>query len=140
MFRSVGYRGIPIEGLPFHDSWGIIPNSAGQVTEVQSGAPRTGIYVSGWIKRGPTGVIGTNKKDGTETATAMLEDARSSAVLVPKYSDPDAIEALVRERQPQVVTYEDWMRLDKLEVSRGEDRGRPRVKLTSRTEVREALK
>ena len=140
VFRSVGYRGIPIEGLPFHDSWGIIPNSAGQVTEVQSGTPRTGIYVSGWIKRGPTGVIGTNKKDGTETATAMLEDARSSAVLVPKYSDPDAIEALVRERQPQVVTYEDWMRLDKLEVSRGEDRGRPRVKLTSRTEVREALK
>ncbi len=139
VFRSVGYRGVPIEGVPFHDSWGIIPNNAGQVTEVQSGKPRTGIYVSGWIKRGPTGVIGTNKKDGTETATAMLEDARSSVVLVPENSDPTAIEALVRERQPQVVTYGDWVRLDKLEVSRGEDQDRPRVKLTSRAEVREAL-
>ena len=139
VFRSVGYRGVPIEGVPFHDSWGIIPNNAGQVTEVQSGKPCTGIYVSGWIKRGPTGVIGTNKKDGTETATTMLEDARSSAVLVPENSDPTAIEALVRERQPQVVTYGDWVRLDKLEVSRGEDQDRPRVKLTSRAEVREAL-
>ena len=139
VFRSVGYRGVPVEGLPFHDSWGIIPNNAGQVTDIQSGRPCTGIYVSGWIKRGPTGGIGTNKKDGKETATAMLEDARSSVVLVPKHSDPAAIEALVRERQPRVITYEDWVRLNKLEVSRGEDQGRPRVKLTSRAEVREAL-
>ena len=99
-----------------------------------------GMYTSGWIKRGPSGVIGTNKKDGTETAGAMLEDAGSSAVLDPANPDPSALEALVRERQPHVVDYEDWSRLDALELSRGEAGGRPRVKFTSRAEMRAALK
>jgi len=97
------------------------------------------MYVSGWIKRGPTGVIGTNKKDGTETAGAMLEDAASSSVLDPAHPDPSALDALVRVRQPQLVDYDDWLRLDALEQSRGEAGGRPRVKFTSRAEMRAAL-
>ena len=139
VFRSVGYRGLPMEGLPFHESWGVIPNEAGRVTDPETGQPVRGMYVSGWIKRGPSGVIGTNKKDGTETAGFMLEDAASSSVLDPANTDPSALEALVRERQPHVVNYADWSRLDELEQSRGEASGRPRVKFTSRAEMRAAL-
>jgi ferredoxin--NADP+ reductase len=139
VFRSVGYRGLPVEGLPFDDSWGVVPNEGGRVTEPETGRSVPGMYVSGWIKRGPTGVIGTNKKDGTETAGAMLEDAGSSSVLDPESPDPAALDALVRERQPHVVSYDDWSRLDALEQSQGEASGRPRVKFTSRAEVRAAL-
>ena len=84
-------------------------------------------------------MIGTNKKDGTETAGAMLEDAGSSSVLDPAHPDPSALDGLVRERQPHMVNYEDWSRLDALEQSRGEAGGRPRVKFTSRAEMRAAL-
>jgi ferredoxin--NADP+ reductase len=97
------------------------------------------MYVSGWIKRGPSGVIGTNKKDGTETATAMLEDAAASATLQPTRPDSAAIDALVKTRRSDVVTYEDWTRLDAVEVARGARDGRPRYKLTTREEVKEAL-
>jgi ferredoxin--NADP+ reductase len=137
VFRSVGYRGVPIEGLPFHERWGVIPNEGGRVTDGDK--PVRGMYVSGWIKRGPSGVIGTNKKDGTETATAMLEDVEASAVLDPAHADPAAIDALVRTRQPNVVTYADWTRLDELELAKGQEAGRPRVKFTSREEIRDAL-
>jgi ferredoxin--NADP+ reductase len=137
VFRSVGYRGVPIEGLPFHDKWGVIPNDAGRVTD--GGTRLTGHYVSGWIKRGPSGVIGTNKKDGTETATCMLEDAAASVVLQPDTPDTGAIDALVRSRQPDLVTYEDWTKVDALELSNGEAAGRPRVKFTSRAEIKKAL-
>jgi len=140
VFRSVGYRGLPTEGLPFNQSWGVVPNESGRVTEPETGEHVRGMYVSGWIKRGPTGVIGTNKKDGTETAGAMLEDVGSSSVLDPAHPDPSAIEALVRVRQPDVVNYEDWSRLDALERSRGEAAGRPRVKFTSRDEIRTVLR
>jgi ferredoxin--NADP+ reductase len=138
VFRSVGYRGVPIEGLPFHDRWGVIPNEAGRVSDA-SGAHLKGHYVSGWIKRGPSGVIGTNKKDGTETATCMLEDAAASALLQPESPDEQAIDTLVRARRPDLVTYEDWTKVDALELSKGEAAGRPRVKLTSRAEIMEAL-
>ena len=139
VFRSVGYRGVPIEGLPFHERWGLIPNEAGRVTEPETDQPLTGLYVSGWIKRGPSGVIGTNKKDGTETATAMLEDAAASATFDPGSPDPAAIDALVHERQPNLVTYENWTRLDAIELSKGEALGRPRVKFTSRADIKEVL-
>lgn len=139
VFRSVGYRGVPIEGLPFHDRWGVIPNEHGRVTDPDTAEPVAGMYVSGWIKRGPTGVIGTNKKDGTETATAMLEDVEASSVLKPSHTDPSAIDALVHDRQPDVVSYDDWMRLDTIEVERGKESGRPRVKFTSRADMQKAL-
>jgi ferredoxin--NADP+ reductase len=140
VFRSVGYRGVSIEGLPFHERWGLIPNELGRVTDPESSRPLPGMYVSGWIKRGPSGVIGTNKKDGAETAAAMLEDVAAGSVLEPSRPDPATLDALVRERQPHVVTYQDWTRLDQIECSRGERDGRPRVKLTSRAELLEALK
>ena len=137
VFRSVGYRGLPVDGLPFDESWGVVPNEGGRVTE--TGKPVRGVYVSGWIKRGPTGIIGSNNKDGTETASAMLEDATSSSILDPAHPDPSTLDALVRERQPHVVNYDDWSRLDALEQSRGEAGGRPRVKFTSRDDIRAAL-
>ena len=140
VFRSVGYRGVPIDGLPFHERWGLIPNDLGRVMDPKTSKPISGMYVSGWIKRGPSGVIGTNKKDGAETAAAMLEDAAAGAVLEPSQPEGARLDALVRERQPSVVTYKDWMRLDEIECARGEALGRPRVKLVSRSEVRHALK
>ncbi|MSR20817.1 MAG: NADP oxidoreductase [Gemmatimonadetes bacterium] len=139
VFRSVGYRGVPIAGLPFQERSGVVPNELGRVTDPATARPLPGMYVSGWIKRGPSGVIGTNKKDGTETATAMLEDAAASAALKPTRPDPAAIDALVRSRRPDLVTYPDWTRLDAVEVARGERAGRPRYKLTTRAEVKEAL-
>jgi len=139
VFRSVGYRGVPLEGLPFHERWGLIPNELGRVTDPADSRPVPGMYVSGWIKRGPSGVIGTNKKDGAETAGAMLEDASAGRVLDPAEPERASLDALVRERQPHLVTYEDWLRLDEIECSRGEEGGRPRVKFTSRADVRSAL-
>ncbi|MEX2048966.1 MAG: FAD-dependent oxidoreductase [Gemmatimonadota bacterium] len=138
VFRSVGYRGIAIPGLPFNERRGVVPNELGRVTD-ESAKPVRGMYVSGWIKRGPSGVIGTNKKDGTETATAMLEDAKAGAVLAPADAGGSAIDALVRQRQPNLVTYADWSRLDQLESARGAEQGRPRVKICTRAEVRAAL-
>jgi len=139
VFRSVGYRGVPVAGVPFDDRAGVIPNQQGRVTDPATKAPALGTYVSGWIKRGPSGVIGTNKKDGTETAAAMLEDAAASRLLSPT-KDAVAIDALVRVRRPDLVSYADWSRLDALEVAAGERAGRPRAKLVTRAEVAAALK
>jgi ferredoxin--NADP+ reductase len=139
VFRSVGYRGVPIDGLPFDPRSGVIPNVAGRVVDPSTGKPIPGLYVSGWIKRGPSGVIGTNKKDGTETATSMLEDAVAASAATLGLTDPSVVDALVRGRQPECVTYTDWARLDAIEIAMGEPQGRPRVKLTTRAAVREAL-
>ncbi len=139
VFRSVGYRGVPIAGLPFHDKWGIVPNDRGRVTTMES-EPVVGMYVAGWIKRGPTGIIGTNKPDAAETVKTMLADADAGAVLDPTATDPEAIETLVRERQPEMISYSDWLRLNDLETKKGASQGRPRVKFTEVGEMLEALK
>jgi ferredoxin/flavodoxin---NADP+ reductase len=140
VFRSVGYRGVPLAGVPFNDRSGAIPNEEGRVTDPATKSVVTGTYVSGWIKRGPSGVIGTNKKDGTETAAAMLEDAAASRVLSPSQPDAAPIDALLRGRRKDLVSYADWSRLDALEMAAGERNGRPRVKLVTRAEVAAALK
>jgi ferredoxin--NADP+ reductase len=145
-FRAIGYRGIPLPGVPFDERSAVIPNSAGRVLDPDSGAPLPGEYVVGWIKRGPSGVIGTNKKDAQETVDAMLADltpssagerngARASAqerspAHVPSTPDPAAVEELLRSRQPQLVTYSGWEAIDRHERALGEPAGRPRVKLT----------
>jgi ferredoxin--NADP+ reductase len=139
VFRSVGYRGVPVDGLPFDRRSGVIPNESGRVIDPSTGKPVPGLFVSGWIKRGPSGVIGTNKKDGTETATAMLGDAVAASAATLGLIDPGIVDALVRGRQPECVTYADWARLDAIEIARGEPQGRPRVKLTTRAAVRDAL-
>jgi ferredoxin--NADP+ reductase len=140
VFRSVGYRGIPLPGVPFDDRSGTVPNLGGRVLDPASGRPIPGLYVSGWLKRGPSGVIGTNKPDAAETVKLMLEDAARSATLRPDAPDPEAVERLVRQRQPAVVTYRDWRRIDELEVSKGEPLGRPRVKFTAAAEALAALR
>ena len=140
VFRSIGYRGVPIEGVPFRDDWGTIPNELGRVVvEADSAETQLGLYTTGWIKRGPSGVIGTNKADSVETAKQMLEDIAAEKTLAPQSATLEAIQALVAERQPQFVTYADWQKLDALEVAAGEAQGRPRVKFTSIDEMLDAL-
>jgi ferredoxin/flavodoxin---NADP+ reductase len=141
VFRAIGYRGIPLPGVPFDERAGTIPHDAGRVLDPASGAPLPGEYVVGWIKRGPSGVIGTNKKDAQQTVDSIFADLSpaggsasdtpsSRAAHVPDTSDPEAIEALLRERQPDLVSYAGWEAIDRHERARGESEGRPRVKLT----------
>jgi ferredoxin--NADP+ reductase len=137
VFRSVGYRGVEIPGLPFDERAGVVPNDGGRV--LRDGRPAAGLYVSGWIKRGPTGVIGTNKPDAAETAERIVADWEAGALPPPAAPAPAAAEATVRARQPSAITYPDWCRVDEVETTRGKAAGRPRVKLCSVEEMLEAL-
>ena len=139
VFRSVGYRGVPLPGVPFDEKWGVILNQKGRVLDPDSKQPQLGEYTAGWIKRGPSGVIGTNKPDAAETVVAMLEDAAAGRVLTPGEPDRAAAERLLRQRQPRLVTYPEWLRLNALEIERGQPRGRPRVKFTRVDEMLAAL-
>ncbi len=134
VFRAIGYRADPLPGLPFDEASGTIPNAAGRVLYPDTSTPLTGEYVVGWVKRGPSGVIGTNKKDAQETVDAIFADlssnGRGPARHVPDTTDPSAAEAMVRSRQPELVTYSGWESIDRHERSRGAPSGRPRVKLT----------
>jgi len=130
VFRSVGYRGVPLADVPFDEKQGIVPNARGRVIHPETRNPIPGLYVAGWIKRGPSGVIGTNKPDAGETADAMLEDLKSGALPEPAEPDPRAIERLLRERQPCLITFDDWKTLDRIESERGKASGRPRIKMT----------
>ena len=131
VFRSVGYRGVPLPDVPFYDRWGTIPNDKGRVlTAHDSGVSVTGNYVVGWIKRGPSGIIGTNKPDSVETATMLLEDVQTGKLFTPSQPARSALEQRLHERNVQYVTYEDWLILDKLEQERGAAVNRPRVKFS----------
>ncbi len=127
VFRSVGYHGVALEGVPFDERRGTMTNTDGRV--LRDGAKVPGVYCAGWIKRGPTGVIGTNKKDATETVQRLLEDA--AAGLLPEAAEPDpaAPLELLAERGVEVVLYAGWEALDAAEKLAGEPRGKPRVKL-----------
>jgi len=131
VFRSVGYRGVGVPGVPFDERAGTVPNAEGRVVDA-GGAPIPGLYCAGWIKRGPTGVIGTNKKDATETVELLLEDARSGRL--PAHAH-ESIEELLAERGIEPVMYAGWEAIDELERSRGEPEGRPRIKLSSWDEL-----
>jgi len=125
--------------VPFNESWGVIPNDKGRVLDPDTQRPLTGEYCTGWIKRGPTGVIGTNKPDAGETVASMVEDLARDAVLTPSHPGAQAAEALIRQRQPNFISYADWRRLNELEVTRGRAAGRPRVKFTRVPEILAAL-
>jgi ferredoxin--NADP+ reductase len=133
VFRSIGYHGIPLPDLPFDERSGTVPNDGGRILD-GDGSPQPGAYVAGWIKRGPTGVIGTNKKDATETVALLLEDAESGR-LRQADAGADAIVELLAERGAEPVVYAGWEAIDALERSRGEPLGRPRVKLCSWDEL-----
>ena len=141
IFRSVGYHGVPIAGLPFDQRAGTMPNDQGRAL-VAPGAVETlgGVYVVGWLKRGPSGVIGTNKPDSAETVERLLEDADAGRIGVNSLGDRRRLDALLAARGVQVVTFDDWRRLDALETERGKPRGAPREKLTSVDEMLEALR
>ncbi|HZY41014.1 MAG TPA: NADP oxidoreductase, partial [Anaerolineae bacterium] len=139
VFRSVGYRGVPLPDVPFNDRWGVILNQAGRVLDPETKQPRVGEYTSGWIKRGPSGVVGTNKPDSVETVTCMLEDLRAGSILQPSSADAASIEQLVRQRKPDYFSYADWKQLDQLEQERGQAAGRPRLKFTSVAEMKAVL-
>ena len=133
VFRSIGYHGLPIPGAPFDERSGTMPNRGGRVLD-EEGDPIPALYCAGWIKRGPTGVIGTNKKDATETVEALLEDARDGR-LPKRETSALAVDALLAERGVEVVTYAGWEAIDALERARGEPQGRPRVKLCTWDEL-----
>ncbi len=139
VFRSVGYRGVALPGVPFREDWAVIPNERGRVIDPERGAPLVGQYAAGWIKRGPQGVIGTNKPDALETVQCMVEDLAAGRTLEPPEPGADAVLNLLRERRSELFTYDDWNRLDALEVGRGEPAGRPRVKFTDVREMLDAL-
>jgi ferredoxin/flavodoxin---NADP+ reductase len=117
VFRSVGYRGVALTGVPFDEDSGTIPNEGGRI------AP--GVYAAGWIKRGPSGVIGTNKKDATETIQLVLEDAAAGLL----FHADETLEQLLEERGVDAVLYAGWEAIDLAERTAGEPHGRPRVKL-----------
>ena len=128
VLRSIGYKGVAPEGIPFDERRGVIPNEAGRVIDPEASGHLAGHYAVGWIKRGPSGVIGTNKKDAQETVASLFEDLEAGRVPEPPQPDPGAIEALLRERQPDHVSYRGWEAIDRAEVERGKPHGRPRVK------------
>ena len=124
VFRSVGYRGVALPGVAFDESRGVIPNEGGRVGDR--------VYAAGWIKRGPSGVIGTNKKDAAETVELLLADLRDGPRLGATAGDVD--EAL-RKNDVNPVVYQGWAAIDERERSAGEPLGRPRVKLCSWDEL-----
>ena len=130
VLRSIGYRGTPVAGVPFEEARGLIRNRGGRVITDQ-GETCPGEYVVGWIKRGPSGVIGTNKKDAGGTVARILEDTSTGFIAEPDpaLADADAVRAWITERAPRHVTWEGWQAIDAHESELGTRAGRPRVKL-----------
>ncbi len=135
--RSVGYKGIALEDVPYDERRGTIPNREGRVIDPASGKRLPGEYVVGWAKRGPSGVIGTNKPDALETVRLMLEDI--AATPPAPQPDPASIDAILEQRELQSISIDAWRILDRIEVAEGEKQGRPRVKFTHVHEMLEAL-
>jgi len=133
VFRSVGYRGVALPDVPFDESRGTIRNDGGRILDEQ-GQPVPGAYCAGWIKRGPTGVIGTNKKDATETVELLLEDAVAGRLPRTQATAAD-VDALLDERGVRRVLHEGWRSIDEVERAAGEKLGRPRVKLCTWDEL-----
>ena len=134
VLRSVGYRAVPLPDVPFDERHFVLPNEGGRVLG-PDGTAVLGVYAVGWIKRGPTGILGTNKRDAEETVAALVEDLRGGALPEPEQPGREAIDALLAERQPDHVTVEGWRAIDAHERTQAEDR--PRVKLTTRDELLE---
>jgi ferredoxin--NADP+ reductase len=133
VLRSIGYRGTAVEGVPFADHVSTIAHEGGRVVQAD-GTPLAGVYATGWIKRGPTGVIGTNKKCAYETVDHLLADAQDGKLAPPAHDRLD-FDRLLEERGVTPVDYAGWQRIDEYERARGAEQGRPRVKVTSLGEL-----
>jgi ferredoxin--NADP+ reductase len=125
VIRSVGYRGAAIPGMPFEAKRNVIPSSAGRVTDL-SGQPQLGLYTAGWIKRGPSGLIGTNKADAKESVDLLLRDVAALGARVLTHD----VGELLAARGVQVVAFEDYRNIDTAEKARGTARGKVRDKFT----------
>jgi ferredoxin--NADP+ reductase len=134
VLRSVGYRAVPLPDVPFDERSFVLPNERGRVL-TPSGEPLVGVYAVGWIKRGPTGILGTNKRDAEQTVSCLVEDLRAGVLPEPPDAGVEQIDALLAERCRQLVTVEGWRAIDVHELERGRDEERPRVKLASRDEL-----
>jgi ferredoxin--NADP+ reductase len=128
VLTSIGYRGEEIRGLPFDESTAVVPNDGGRVVDPGSGRPLPGAYVAGWIKRGPTGFIGTNKSCSLQTVQALVADFNAGRLTDP--ATQGALDELVRGRQPDAVDSAGWRAIDAAEIERGGRDGRPRNKFT----------
>jgi ferredoxin--NADP+ reductase len=140
VLRSVGYQGMPLLGVPFDEKSHTIPNISGRVAETDYSEIMPGEYVVGWAKRGPSGVIGTNKPDSVATVKSMLEDIPELEGIVESCRPPERIDTLLQERRISYVTFDEWKVLDKHEVDQGTQQGRPRVKVTTVPEMLQVVK
>jgi len=136
VLRSVGYRGLPVVGLPFDEATGVVPNVDGRV--IRDGVVAPGEYVAGWIKRGPTGVIGTNKHDAKETVNALFDDEASLPRAAER--DPDAVLRLLEQRGADVVTWDGWRAIQVSEAKLGQAQGRARTKIADRAALLRAAR
>ncbi|MXV18056.1 FAD-dependent oxidoreductase [Deinococcus xianganensis] len=126
VLRSVGYRGVALPGVPFDEKRGVIANDEGRVTG------RVGEYTAGWIKRGPSGVVGTNRKDATDTVAHLLTDAKDGRLPGAAHPTREAVDALLAGKGVQVYSFHDWQVLDAHELAEGQAQGRPRAKVVHR--------
>lgn len=138
VLRSIGYRGVEIPGLPFDVTTGTVANLAGRVVDLPSGRPVRGRYVTGWIKRGPTGVIGTNRLCADETVQSIVADFLGGRLPEPTAA-PETIHRLIRARRPQTFGTDGWLAIDRHERATGRQQGRPRVKLIDADSAHEVL-
>jgi ferredoxin/flavodoxin---NADP+ reductase len=134
VLRSVGYQAVPLPDVPFEERSFVLPNDRGRV-RTPDGEPLPGVYAVGWIKRGPTGILGTNKRDAEETVRCLVEDLTAGALPEPPNTSREQIDALLGQRKPDLVTVEGWRAIDAHEVEHGRTEGRPRVKLAARDEL-----
>jgi ferredoxin--NADP+ reductase len=123
-----------VPDVPFEERAFVLPNERGRVL-TPDGEPLQGVYTVGWIKRGPTGILGTNKRDAEETVTCLVEDLRAGTLQQPSNPDREQIDALLAQRNADLVTSEGWRAIDAHELERGRREQRPRVKLASRDEL-----
>jgi len=139
VFRSIGYRGVPLPDVPFNKDWGVISNDKGRILGEDKSHIK-GLYTTGWIKRGPTGVIGTNKTDSGETVKCIIDDISNNKFNNPEVDDSKSIETLIKERCPNFINYEQWQKVDQSEIERGQELGRPRLKYTDVDEILDVAK
>ena len=132
LFRSIGYRGVEMPGVPFHESWGVFPNQDGRITDNDVVVPQ--MYTAGWIKRGPSGIIGTNRACAVSTVNALIEDVANMDATTPK-AGKEKVYSILDSRDVKYINYQQWKTIDQVEVERGEAKGKPREKITSVDEM-----